>query len=157
MSSDPDSTRPMVTAVLVELRRLSNEIDRLDQLASDRFGVNRTDLRALELLSAAGKLAPTALAAALDFTTGGVTTVIDRLERAGYARRQPDPQDRRKIIVEATPLAAAREGEVFGDLLRATEALIASYSDADLAMIGDFLLRSRAVIAGIRKPDLTVD
>jgi DNA-binding MarR family transcriptional regulator len=77
-----------------------------------------------------------------------VTTVIDRLERAGYVRRRPDPRDRRKLVVEATPLLAAREGEIFGELLRATEALIASYSDAELATIADFLARSRAVIAG---------
>jgi DNA-binding MarR family transcriptional regulator len=144
--------RPLVAAVAAELRALSTEIDRLDQRAADRFGVNRTDLRALELLGAAGELAPTALAAALGFTTGGVTTVLDRLERAGYVRRRPDPSDRRKLVVEATPLLAVREGEIFGELLRATEALIASYSDAELATIADFLARSRAVIAGRESP-----
>src|SRR5689334_19344681 len=100
MSSNIGASRPAVAAVLSELRGLSTEIDRLDQRAADRFGVNRTDLRALELLGAAGKLAPTALAAAIGFTTGGVTTVLDRLERAGYVRRRPDPDDRRKVVVE---------------------------------------------------------
>jgi DNA-binding MarR family transcriptional regulator len=146
MSSDIPANRPLVEVVLAALRALSSEIDRLDEVAAERFMVNRTDLRCLELLSAAGALAPTALAAALGFTTGGVTTVIDRLERAGYASRRPDPRDRRKIIVEATDLLAAREGEIFGELLRASQALVASYSDAELETIRDFLDRSRAMI-----------
>ncbi|HLH74931.1 MAG TPA: MarR family transcriptional regulator [Chloroflexota bacterium] len=146
MSSYLSGNRPPVAAVLTALRGLSREIDRLDEIAAKRFGVNRTDLRCLELLGSAGALTPTELATALGFTTGGMTTVIDRLERAGYARRRPDPHDRRKVIVEATDLLAARQGEIFGDLLRNTEALIATYSDAQLETIRDFLERSRAVI-----------
>jgi DNA-binding MarR family transcriptional regulator len=133
---------------MAALRALAREIDRTDQEAADRFGVNRTDLRAVELLATAGALAPTALAATLGFTTGGVTTVIDRLERAGYARRRPDPNDRRRVIVEATERLRAREAEIFGELLRSTEGLVASYSDAELATIHDFLERFRAVAAG---------
>jgi DNA-binding MarR family transcriptional regulator len=139
--------RPLVAAVQDELRGLGTEVDRLDGLAAERFGLNRTDLRCLDLLGRAGALSPTELARALGFTTGGVTTVIDRLEQAGYARRRPDPADRRRVIVEATALAARREAEVFGGLIRSTAALVATYSDADLATIRDFLGRSRATIA----------
>jgi DNA-binding MarR family transcriptional regulator len=104
-------------------------------------------MRCLELLGQAGALAPTELANALGFTTGGITTVIDRLERSGYGRRRPDPADRRRIIVEATELVARREAEVFGRLIECTAALAAAYSDADLATIRDFLGRSRETIA----------
>jgi DNA-binding MarR family transcriptional regulator len=147
MSSELDPVRPLVEAVQAELRGLGTEVDRLDGAAADCFGLNRTDMRCLELLGQAGALAPTDLAGALGFTTGGTTTVIDRLEHAGYARRRPDPADRRRIIVEATALVAQREAEVFGKLIQSTEALAASYSDADLATIRDFLGRSREAIA----------
>lgn len=145
-----DAPRPAVDAALGALRALSAEVDRLDDQAAGRFGVNRTDLRCLELLSSAGPLAPTTLADALGFTTGGMTTVIDRLERAGYARRRPDPRDRRKLLVEPTDLLAAREREIFGELLRSTRELIASYSDAELGIVRDFLERSSAVIRRAR-------
>jgi DNA-binding MarR family transcriptional regulator len=141
------STRLLVGAVQAELRGLGAEVDRLDDVAAEHFGLNRTDLRCLELLGQAGVLTPTELAKALGFTTGGMTTVIDRLERAGYARRRSDSADRRRIIVEATELAAQREAEVFGRLIQTTEALAAAYSDADLATIRDFLGRSRETIA----------
>jgi DNA-binding MarR family transcriptional regulator len=147
MSRELPAVRPLVDAVQAELRRLGTEVDRLDGVAAECFGLNRTDMRCLELLGQASALAPTELANALGFTTGGITTVIDRLERAGYARRQPDTADRRRIIVEATELVAEREAEVFGRLIHSTEALAASYSDADLATIRDFLGRSRETIA----------
>jgi DNA-binding MarR family transcriptional regulator len=131
---------------MAELRALAREIDRTDRDAADRFGVNQTDLRAVELLATAGSLAPTTLAAELGLTTGGVTTVIDRLERVGYARRRPDPNDRRRVIVEATEQLRAREAEIFGDLLRSTERLVVAYSDPELATIRDFFERFRAIV-----------
>ena len=129
------------------LRALSTQIDRLDQAAADRYGLNRTDMRALDILGRAGPLAPTALAHLLGFTTGGVTTVLDRLEKAGYIRRRPDPGDRRRQVVETTEATAARDEEVFGDLIRGTRDLLAGYTDDELLVIRDFLDRVRQLTA----------
>ena len=129
------------------LRALSTEIDRLDQAAADRYGLNRTDMRALDILGRAGPLAPTALARLLGFTTGGVTTVLDRLEKAGYIRRRPDPGDRRRQLVETTEATAARDEEVFGDLIRGTRDLLADYTEDQLLVIRDFLDRVRHLTA----------
>jgi DNA-binding MarR family transcriptional regulator len=147
MSSDFSELPEAVLAVQAALRALSTEIDRLDGLAADRFGLNRTDLRALDLIASAGSLAPTALARGLGYTTGGVTTVIDRLEAAGYVRREPDPADRRRLVLRPTDAVAARESEVFADLIRETQALIATYPVAELATIRDFLERTREATA----------
>src|SRR5262245_20308937 len=138
--------RPLVDAVLAELRGLGAEIDRLDRLAAGRYGLNRTDLHSLEIVGRSGGLTPTELAQALGFTTGGITTVIDRLERAGYARRRPDPRDRRRVVVEATELTAERDAEVFGQLILSTQQIAATYTDAELAVIRDFLERNRMAI-----------
>lgn len=138
---------PLVEAVQSELRALATEIDRLDALAAEVFGLNRTDMRCLDVLGRAGAQTPTELAHALDFTTGGITTVIDRLEQAGYVRRRADPGDRRRVIIEPTELVAQREADIFGGLIHGAEAVAATYSAADLATIRDFLSRSRATIA----------
>jgi len=129
------------------LRALSTEIDRLDQAAADRYGLNRTDMRALDITGRSGPLAPTELARLLGFTTGGVTTVLDRLERAGYIRRQPDPTDRRRQVVQITEYTAARDREVFDGLIRQTGDLLATYTDDQLAVIRDFLDRTRQLTA----------
>jgi DNA-binding MarR family transcriptional regulator len=139
--------RPLVQAVQAELRALSTEVDRLDALAAEAYGLNRTDMRCLDVLGRTGAQTPTELAHALGFTTGGITTVIDRLERAGYTRRRADPTDRRRLIIEPTDLVAQRDAEIFGRLIQSSEALVDTYSDAELTTIRDFLGRSRATIA----------
>jgi DNA-binding MarR family transcriptional regulator len=139
--------RELSRQVVGGLRALSSEIDRLDQAAADRYGLNRTDMRALDILGRTGPLAPTALARLLGFTTGGVTSVVDRLEKAGYIRRQPDPGDRRRQLVETTETTAARDEEVFGDLIRGTLDLMAGYTNDELLVIRGFLDRVRQLTA----------
>lgn len=129
------------------LRALSTEIDRLDQAAAERYGLNRTDMRALDIIGRAGPLAPTELARLLGFTTGGVTTVLDRLERAGYIQRRTDPVDRRRLVVQATEATTARDQEVFGALVSQASDLLAAYSDDQLLVIQDFLERFRQLTA----------
>jgi DNA-binding MarR family transcriptional regulator len=141
------SRRSLPRQVLSSLRALSTEIDRLDQAAADRYGLNRTDMRALDIVGRAGPLAPTALARVLGFTTGGVTTVLDRLERAGYVRRRPDPGDRRRQLVETTEVTAVRDQEIFGDLIRSTRQFLETYTDEQLLVIDDFLDRTRKITA----------
>ena len=139
--------RTLPGQVFTSLRALSTEIDRLDQAAADRYGLNRTDMRALDIVGRAGPLAPTALARVLGFTTGGVTTVLDRLERAGYVRRGPDPGDRRRQLVETTEATAMRDQEIFGDLIHRTRQFLETYTDDQLLVIDDFLNRTREITA----------
>ena len=134
-------------AVLWEMQALSADIDLLDQAAADRFGVNRTDLRCLDLLGRRGPLTAGQLAEAAGLSTGAATTAIDRLERAGYARRRGDPADRRRVVVEFTDAGRYRSGGIFEGLLGAFGTLLEPYSDHDLALIRDFLASSRVLIA----------
>ena len=141
------SERARPAQVTDGLRALSTEIDRLDQAAADRYGLNRTDMRALDIISRSGPLAPTDLARLLGFTTGGVTTVLDRLERAGYVRRLSASGDRRRLLVEVTEATAARNAEVFGGLIRQTSDLLATYTDDQLLVIDHFLTGIRQLTA----------
>jgi DNA-binding MarR family transcriptional regulator len=135
----------LVDAVLYGLRGLSAESDHVDQVAAELYGINRTDLHGLDLLGLAGRLSPTALARGLGMTTGGATTVIDRLERAGYLRRCPDPDDRRRLVLEPTEKTARRDAEVYGDLVRRSRELAAAYSAEELELIAGFLAGARSV------------
>ena len=60
--------------------------------------------------------APTAICEVLGRTTGGMSLTLDRLERAGWVRRLPDPSDRRRIVVEATESGSALAASVNADL-----------------------------------------
>ena len=87
------------------------------------------------------------LATTIGLTTGATTTAIDRLERAGYVHRQPDPSDRRRVLVEASREGAHQAFSLFDDLLERTALLSASYSDDQLGLLLELLERFRALIA----------
>jgi DNA-binding MarR family transcriptional regulator len=73
--------------------------------------------------------------------------VLDRLEKAGYIRRRPDPGDRRRQVVETTEATVARDEEVFGDLVCGTRDLLADYNNDELLLIRDFFDRVRQLTA----------
>jgi DNA-binding MarR family transcriptional regulator len=111
--------------------------------AAEAVGLNPSDLGCLCLLLLHGPSSAGRLAELLGLTTGAVTGVIDRLERAGFAQRLVDPSDRRKVIVK--PDEAKVEQELlprFAQLNRATTpAFYAHYNEAELGAIKDFLSR----------------
>ena len=142
-----EKTRSRRQEVLAALRALSTEIDGLDHVAADLFGLSPTDMRALDIVGLAGPISPTDLAERMWFTTGGITAVLDRLEGAGYVRRIPHPRDRRRLVVEKTDQTAKREREVFGGIGRKTMEALGGYTDAELAVIQRFLDRMRELTA----------
>lgn len=71
-------------------------------------------------------------------TTGAITGVIDRLERAGYVQRTADPQDHRRVLVELTPAAREASWELFGPLAESTAPLLTRYSDDELRLLIEF-------------------
>ncbi|MDX3658352.1 MarR family transcriptional regulator [Streptomyces sp. ID05-26A] len=70
---------------------------------AEQMGLSATDEKCLDLaMRAEGPLTAGRIAELSGLSTGAVTGVIDRLERAGYVRRVRDPHDRRKVLVEVT-------------------------------------------------------
>lgn len=88
--------------VVVACRRLSGAMDAFDAAAAGTLGVNRNDLRALNLLEN-GPLSQAFIALALRITRPSVTALVDRLEAAGLVRRVADLRDRRSTLVELLP------------------------------------------------------
>ncbi|QDY10064.1 MarR family transcriptional regulator [Micromonospora sp. HM134] len=114
-------------------------VDVLDQRAADLLGLNRTDMRCLELLFAPEPPSPGELAVAAGMTTGGVTTAIDRLERAGYATRERDTADRRRVTVRPTEAANRKIGAIYGPIVTDGQAFLRRYDDETLAHILEFI------------------
>jgi DNA-binding MarR family transcriptional regulator len=135
-----------VAQVIAALRALSTVQDRLDQYAAERFGLNRTDLRALDLIGQAGTTSPTALAAALGMSTGATSTVLDRLEAAGYAAREPDPAHRRRTRVRMTSRAEQLSAEIFDPVIRATAEHAAGHPERTLRDVAAFVAAHRQTL-----------
>jgi len=81
--------------------------------ARDVLGVGSTEISALFYLFTEGTSTPTELAARLQITTASVTELVERLGRAGFARRAPHPHDRRKVVLSLTDAAQRQVGEMF--------------------------------------------
>jgi DNA-binding MarR family transcriptional regulator len=128
-------------AALISAFRASGNLDRaFDNRAAEALGVNLTDLHALNIVENRGGLTAGALAAEAGLTTGAVTGVIDRLERAGYARRVPDPADRRRVKIEVTDHFYARADEVWHPLAAEWHAELARrFTTEQLDVITEFL------------------
>jgi DNA-binding MarR family transcriptional regulator len=137
------SRQELVDELGLDLRRFAIGLQVANLEVAEAVGLNPTDLGCLCLLLLHGPSPAGRLAELTGLTTGAVTGVIDRLERAGFAQRALDPSDRRKVIVE--PDEAKVEQELlphFAQLSRATKpSFYKAYSEEELAAIGDFLSR----------------
>jgi DNA-binding MarR family transcriptional regulator len=119
----------------VELRRTGALMQLMGQAAADRVGINPTDLNCLNILSLSGHMTAGQLARATGLTTASITGVVDRLEEAGYVRRERDTTDRRRVLVHVvTDRAMADVARVFLPLIRGLRELAASYSDDELRL-----------------------
>lgn len=87
--------------LILASRRIHGAIDVIDYEISERLGIHRNDLRALNLLEN-GPLTPRIIGESIGLTSGSVTALIDRLERAGYVERRPSETDRRSIEIGIT-------------------------------------------------------
>lgn len=106
-----------------------------------RLGLNITDSECLSILSIKGTLAPTELAHYTGLTTGSTTAMLDRLEKAGYIRRRPNPADRRGILIEIDRKWQSTAGPLVAGVQQAHHELIAGYTVKELEAIADFLKR----------------
>lgn len=91
--------------VTARLSRIGPLLARRQEEVFGRFGLNRGEVGALSALRVSGpphRLSPTRLGRGLMLSSAGVTSRIDRLERRGFVRRLPDPDDRRGVIIELT-------------------------------------------------------
>ncbi|MFE9453051.1 MarR family winged helix-turn-helix transcriptional regulator [Streptomyces sp. NPDC006739] len=112
-----------------------------------RLGLNVTDLTCFAFVLEAGDDLLTAgdLAARAHVTTGAVTGILNRLERAGYVSRRPDPADRRRVRVAAVPDAVTRVQAVYAGHHKRLNALFADYSPEELAVLTDWFTRATAL------------
>lgn len=132
--------------LLAEARALSGEFDRLSLAVAERLGLSHTDLLAMDLISGDGHVTAGQLATHLHITTGAITGLIDRLERAGFARRQADAKDRRRVVVAPTA-KGERVSEMFAPLAASLRRATDEYSEKDLATVVEFLGRMRTAVA----------
>jgi DNA-binding MarR family transcriptional regulator len=146
MSSGLVTKKPKRKELLEQLsyqlgRELSARTVMFHGAIAEKMGLSVTEHKALDMLSRQGPITAGQLAEVTGLTTGAITGMVDRLEKAGFVRRVPDPTDRRKIRVEAVVEKYEAVAEIFASLGQAMNALLESYNDKELAIIHNFMAR----------------
>lgn len=71
-----------------------------------------------------------------------MTGILNRLERAGFITRVPDPTDRRRVRVASVPAAVTRVVALYGPYYDRLNAQFADYSPAEIAVLNDWFTRT---------------
>ena len=137
--------RETIDTVVRSLRRVNLQGSFFGQTVAIRFGLSESDVEAIEVLLDTGAATAGRLSELMGLSSGAVTRVIDRLEQAGYVRRVPDPADRRRVVVELVPEKMTEMEATMAHFGEKSATEIWRYSDAELAVINDFLTRMAAI------------
>src|SRR5262245_30892364 len=112
------SKNELVALVGQRVQAFQDATDEVDEAVATCLGLNRRDLRCLSVLSQVGALTASALADAAGVTRGAMTTALDRLEAAGFARRVRNQDDRRSVRVEMTEAAKRAVETLYGPMAK---------------------------------------
>jgi DNA-binding MarR family transcriptional regulator len=153
---DEEKRKNQISKVSYAGRELSTWTVLYHQCIADQVGLSVTDHKCLEILVQNGAMTAGQLADFTGLTTGAITGVIDRLEKAGFACRERDARDRRKVIVQPNLVQAHKNlGPLFASLQQEINRVLTDYTDAEIDVIVKYIQKSsdllREQIAVLRK------
>lgn len=128
--------------MMLEVRRFLASGILFNEKVAAELGLNGTDLQFLNLLELQGSATPGDLARWSGLTTGGVTVAVDRLEKAGYVKRQPNPKDRRSNIIRPVPARLLELYVIYKSKGELVVSALSEFNDRDLQVIMRFLKRT---------------
>jgi len=145
------ATRPMSKADLIErvgtaVRRMGAQSVITSAAIAARFGLHTTDLECLDVLFLRGEATAGELAKATGLTSGAMTALLDRLERAGYVSRGADPTDRRRVLLRIRPEAIRSIQAVYEPLAQRSFELWSGFSRSELEIVERFLTLSTDLV-----------
>jgi DNA-binding MarR family transcriptional regulator len=133
------SREETIQNIVDKFREMSIEAVMFHQALADELGLYITDHKCMDIIHRFGAMPAGRLGEMTGLTTGAITGMIDRLEKAGYVRRTNDPKDRRKTIVE--PIRNKKlERKIEMTLTPLHERMhkvLSSYSDNELTLLLD--------------------
>ena len=129
-------------------RELATAVVLFHEAIASRLGLSATEWRCWGLLEQYGPSTAGRLAELSGFTTGAITGIVDRLERAGYARRKRNPHDRRSVIIHPLRIRAMRRQvwPIFESLGQGMSQVANNYTRKELDAVHDYLQKTVQVL-----------
>ncbi|HEX3081850.1 MAG TPA: MarR family transcriptional regulator [Candidatus Saccharimonadia bacterium] len=119
---------------------------------AQHIGLSASEFEFCDVLQSQGPTSAGQLAKLCGLSTGGVTGLVDRLEKAGLVRRVADPADRRRVVIEPLDRSdlSATVRKLYEPVAQAFDQLVAGYSDAELAIILGFINSASRMVEDMR-------
>jgi DNA-binding MarR family transcriptional regulator len=156
-------SRPKPRAALMQelehaARRSSAQGVMFSQTVANSVGISSSDLECLDFLNLEGRVTAGRLAEVTGLTTGAITGVVDRLEKAGLVCRERDAGDRRKVFIRNVPENVAKIGRFYQHMQRAMLKDWERYTDAELKLLLRFMTQGyKTMLAATEELKAMVD
>ncbi|MFG1715931.1 MarR family transcriptional regulator [Micromonospora sp. NPDC049203] len=134
MSRDP--ARASAVAALMRAGRETSRLSMVFRYAiAERLGLTVSDLECLDYLADAGSATAGQIAGRTNLTTGAVTSMLRRLQQAGYVTAERDPADRRRVVVTIRPERVADLERPYERFAERAERLVEGYSVEEVGLL----------------------
>jgi DNA-binding MarR family transcriptional regulator len=117
------------------MRIVSSQGAMFAKMVADRAGVSSADMDCIDFVNVEGRMTAGRLAELTGLTTGAITGVVDRLEKAGVVRRERDESDRRKVFIVPVPDRMMQMGRPYELVKRAMGKQCEAYTEAELKFL----------------------
>ncbi len=128
----------LVEAIGYAISRWQDSVEAFDGAVAEIYELSAPERRCLGAINHAPQPA-SVIAKETNLTPAAVTTLIDRLEKRGFVRRQPDPHDRRKVLVAPAEKTREMVEEAYRPVFLAGAALLKTYTIDELKLILRFI------------------
>ena len=133
------SHEPARASAIADLMRAGRETSRLSMVfryaIAERLGLTVSDLECLDFLADVGSATAGQVAERTNLTTGAVTSMLRRLQQAGYVTAERDPADRRRVIVTLRPERIAELERPYERFAERAERLIEGYRVEEILLL----------------------
>src|ERR1700722_11376415 len=131
--------------IVLEIRKFIAASIFFNTQAAEKAGLGLTDMQMLHMLQLYGPSTPSHLAKWTGLSSGGVTVALDRLEKAGYLRREPNPGDRRSLLITLMPLRLRKIAAMYEGVEKESRRMLATLPQSDLEAVVRFFETLHAV------------
>ena len=143
--TSPDKQAGPTEADLLH-RSLATAVVAFQDAVARKYAIGISELRCLSALALLGPVTAGQLARDTGFTTGAITGIVDRLEKAGHVRRERNPQDRRSVIIRPMNLRTRQTQQLFQPLTDAMARMRREYTQQELDTIYSYLRRTTEIL-----------
>lgn len=133
----------LVEALLREMPWYISSAVRYQIAVADQLRMPVSDVHAIGALLEFGPIGVRRLAELMGMTTGATTRLVDRLERHGYVFRDPDPHDRRRVVLRVAPERIAEIARYYEPMGQRWHEQIQGYSTEQLRFLLEVLRQGR--------------